>query len=562
MREPTAPSIPLTAMNPAIPLLLRAHAASRLRRIRDTFRSTRRTILLLAAVALAVIWLGQTIASVMFREPYDPGTLHGWTSLILMLYFGWHFVRVAYKRPEAAIEWSPAEEAQIVGGPFRRWDVLIYRFLIILTSIFPKALLTAFVLLPDLWWSGLPGILLALVFLEGFRMAIDIAVCCLSPRGYLRARILVFSVLLTVVAVLAVRAGGMDDSGETATAQWLSSCGVAAESLRESRIGQVVERPFVVFADVITAQGFSAALGLNSLIVLLMVAGLLAAIGALDRLHESLLATSEQRLQRGGVAGAADLRDETSQGTLPRIPRMAAVGPILWRQLKSAGRYRGSLAVALAIPAVLSCLPLMAVNDTTYSFLVLVATVVFYSFVLLPEAIKFDFRLDSDHLVQLKMLPVSSFRMVVGQLAVPILLATLFQCGLYLVAGVLREIPPILITSAILLSVPVNVLFVAIDNLIFLLYPHRPAQEGFEAFVRTILKFTFKSVILGVAGGFVLFWALSSRILADSVVGLPDQVRLIFISGLCAAAWISAAAALAAVTCAFEKFDVSVSVPT
>jgi hypothetical protein len=160
------------------------------------------------------------------------------------------------------------------------------------------------------------------------------------------------------------------------------------------------------------------------------------------------------------------------------------------------------------------------------------------------------------------MLPVSSFRMVVGQLAVPILLATLFQCGLYLVAGVLREIPPILITSAILLSVPVNVLFVAIDNLIFLLYPHRPAQEGFEAFVRTILKFTFKSVILGVAGGFVLFWALSSRILADSVVGLPDQVRLIFISGLCAAAWISAAAALAAVTCAFEKFDVSVSVPT
>jgi hypothetical protein len=549
-------------MNPAFPLLLRAHAASRVRRVRDNFRSTRRTILLLAAVALAVIWLSQTIASVLFRAPYDPQALHGWTSLTLMLYFGWHFVRVAYRRPDAAIEWSPAEQAQIVGGPFPRRDVLGYRFLIILTSILPKAALTAFVLLPDLWWSGLPGILLALVFLEGFRMAIDIAVCCLSPRGYRHARVVVFGILLAAVVALTVRAGGIQSTGETATAQWLSSCGAAVDSFRSSSIGQAVERPFAVFADVITAQEVSAALGLKSLVVLLMVAGLLAAIAALDRIHESLLVTSEQRVPRGDDAGAADLCNETTHCTLPRIPRMAAVGPILWRQLKSAGRYRGSLTVALAIPAVLSCLPLMAVNDTTYSFLVLVATVVFYSFVLLPEAIKFDFRLDSDHLVQLKMLPVSSFRMVVGQLAVPILLATLFQCSLYLVAGMLREIPPLLITSAILLSIPINVLFVAIDNLIFLLYPHRPAQEGFEAFVRTILKFTFKSVLLGVAGGFVLFWALSSRILADSVVGVPDQVRLIFISGLCAAAWISAAAALAAVTCAFEKFDVSVSVPT
>jgi hypothetical protein len=549
-------------MNPAIPLLLRAHAASRLRRVRDTFRSTRRTVLLLAAVALAVIWLGQTIASVMFRDPYDPQTLHRWTSLILMLYFGWHFVRVAYKRPEAAIEWSPAEEAQIVGGPFRRQDVLTYRFLIILTSILPKAVLTAFVLLPDLWWSGLPGIFLALVFLEGFRMAIDIAVCCLSPRAYRLARVIVLGVLLTSVASIVVHAGRVESTGETSTARWLASCAAAAESVRSSSIGQFVERPFIVFADMITAREFSATLCLNSLIVLAMVSGLLAGIGNLDRVHQSLLVRREQLLVEESGSQTGDTGNDAAEGALPQIPRLATVGPLVWRQLKSARRYRGSLAVALAIPAVLSCLPLMAVNDTAYSFLVLVATVVFYSFVLLPEAIKFDFRLDSDHLVQLKVLPVSSFRMVVGQLAVPILIATLFQCGLYLLAGVLREIPAVLILSAILLSIPMNVLFVAIDNLIFLLYPHRPAQEGFEAFVRTILKFTFKSVLLGVAGGFVLFWALSSRFLADSVVGLPDQVRLIFISGLCAAAWMAAAAALAAVTCAFEKFDVSVSVPT
>src|SRR5690606_36097698 len=98
-------------------------------------------------------------------------------------------------------------------------DVLSYRFLIILTSILPKALLTSFVLLPDLWWSGLPGIFMALVFLEGFRMAIDIAVCCLSPRGYRLVRLIVFGGLLAGAVTLVVCAGGIEGTGETATAQ-------------------------------------------------------------------------------------------------------------------------------------------------------------------------------------------------------------------------------------------------------------------------------------------------------------------------------------------------------
>jgi len=190
-----------------------------------------------------------------------------------------------------------------------------------------------------------------------------------------------------------------------------------------------------------------------------------------------------------------------------------------------------------------------------------VAAVVFYSFVLLPEAIKFDFRLDSDHLTQLKVLPISPFRMVVGQLAVPVLVATLFQTALYVLAGLSRPVSPELVVTAMLLSVPVNVMFVATDNLIFLLYPHRPTQEGFEAFVRTILKFTFKSVLLGFAGVFVVLWALSSRQLVDSLGGVPEQTRLMFIFGLCLAAWVSAALSLLAVTRAFERFDVSVSVP-
>ena len=56
-------------------------------------------------------------------------------------------------------------------------------------------------------------------------------------------------------------------------------------------------------------------------------------------------------------------------------------------------------------------------------------------------------------------------------------------------------------------TLPLTVVFVALDNLVFLLYPHRPTQEGFEAFLRTILKFTGKSLLLVLAGAFLVIWA-------------------------------------------------------
>jgi hypothetical protein len=546
-------------MNPAVFLLLRFHLASRIRRAADACSTPRRLMLTLGALLLGIVWLGQTIASVCLRDPYETAALRSWTSLILMLYFTWHILRVTYKRPDNAIEWSAAEAAQRVGGPFRRRELLLYRFIIILTSTLPKALLTAFVLLPDLWWSGLPGIVLALVFLECFRLAIDIAVNCMTARAYRIARWMVFGALMLLTAGVTRHFDVAGSARRTST--WATQTIQDLQTLRLTVPVRVAERPFEVFADVITARDFSAELALNTLLASLMVAALLILIERLDSLHEALVARRQQALLPiASPSAAGSDEDPGFNVALPRIPIVAGIGPICWRQFKSAARYRGSVAVAVAIPAVLSCLPLYSVRDASYAFLAVVAAVVFYSFVLLPEAIKFDFRLDCDHLSQLKMLPIPAFRLVLGQLAVPILIATAFQFSVYLVAGVLRPVSLTLLFSAMLLSVPMNVLFVAIDNLIFLLYPHRPTQEGFEAFVRTILKFTFKSVLLGLAGTFVIFWSASSRVLVDAA-GAPHLVTLIFVAGVCLVTWLTAALALAGVTHTFQHFDVSQSVP-
>ncbi len=46
-----------------------------------------------------------------------------------------------------------------------------------------------------------------------------------------------------------------------------------------------------------------------------------------------------------------------------------------------------------------------------------------------------------------------------------------------------------------LIMVPLNVLVFGLDNLIFLLYPHRMQQEGLEIFLRTMLTFTGKGLL-------------------------------------------------------------------
>ena len=186
----------------------------------------------------------------------------------------------------------------------------------------------------------------------------------------------------------------------------------------------------------------------------------------------------------------------------------------------------------------------------------IVCGALFYSFVLLPEAIKFDFRLDSDHLCQLKLLPMTPTRIVFGQLATPVLLACLFQTAIFVAAGVYRSVDPQLIVAAVVFSLPLTVLFVALDNLVFLLYPHRPTQEGFAAFVRTILKFTGNSVLMALFAAAIMVWApLSAAITA--LTPFATSTSLVFAVGILLGVTALAGTAVAGVVSAFGRFDVS-----
>ena len=142
-----------------------------------------------------------------------------------------------------------------------------------------------------------------------------------------------------------------------------------------------------------------------------------------------------------------------------------------------------------------------------------IAVTIMLSSVFLPGLLPFDFRGDLQGLSALKMMPIRPFYVVVGQLTMPILLLAVFQF-IALSMLILHDsslLGTILLTMCFLL--PTNTIILALENLIFLLYPYRLAEFDMQATVRRIVMLMAKFCV-------VFFAALISILAGLSVLGL------------------------------------------
>ena len=243
---------------------------------------------------------------------------------------------------------------------------------------------------------------------------------------------------------------------------------------------------------------------------------------------------------------------------LPWVPALSGVGPLAWRQFVGAGKYRGSLLLALAAPGVSSCLPLIVIDEPMKATLNVVGALAFYSFLLLPSALKFDFRRDIDRIIILKGLPVRPWAVVVGQLATPVLIACGLQLAVLAVNLVIWPTQIRLLLIAFCLLVPMNVLIFALDNLLFLFYPHRLKQEGVEVFLRATLTFSAKGLLFAASVVAIFAWALLAKFIirmTDLGYLLPGGRNLVFAGGLWVLLLAASVTATYLVVLAYRRFD-------
>jgi hypothetical protein len=225
--------------------------------------------------------------------------------------------------------------------------------------------------------------------------------------------------------------------------------------------------------------------------------------------------------------------------------------------------YRSSVLLALLLPAVLTCTTIL-VPQTTHEMLTqIVGALVFYSFLLLPTALKFDFRRDIDRLGVIKALPIGPAAVTAGQLAVPVLITTLFQLTVLLAAIAIRPFPLASLAMAMIILLPVNVLIFSTENLIFMLYPYRLNQEGLGIFIRSVLTFTAKGILFACGAVAALAWAMVAYQCGSLVLPNNGQrgALILFTVGL----WIMTSALALAATWllirAYRRFDPSQDAP-
>lgn len=551
-------------LNPALTQLLRYRGSGKIHRWARNVHNPRRLMLCITALSLAAVWLSNAVLSILFRTPYPLHVVRDWVLLSLMAYSLWHVLKAAWKRPDVPIEWHPAEDEFVCRGPFTRREVLAYRLTTVMTATAFKAACASLLLLPELpmWPVGFVGMFLGLGLVELVRMVMEISAHGASARVFHAFRAMLFG-SLAVIGVGAILSA-LEPGTPASTVALLKRVFAAIVELRHTPVGRLWEAVFVPFADVITA-GNSAAAFQPLLVSVLVVGGATWLVIRLDRyFHEAGIESERQSFEhdRHAAPGGFAARETPSRddAALPRMMRAGGAGPLTWRQMVGASRHRVGLIVVMTAPAVLAVIPLLQRLDPVHTFMSVVVGLVFYSFLLLPAALKFDFRRDYDRLEMLKLLPLSPATVVLGQLGGPIVLTTLYQVGVLTATVILRPVSPLLIAAAIGFLLPINLLIYAMENYIFLLSPHRQKQEGIEVFIRTILVFTGKAVAFGAALLGFLTWSKAARDLAGEMArwfGFTVDPRPVFFGGIWLAVLATALGVLALLVRCYRRFDPS-----
>ena len=507
--------------HPALRQLAGVQSSAKWRMFLRRMRSPRRIALSVIALALGAIWLGQTFIGMLFRQPADPANIRLWIPMSFMAYGFWHVLKTFTRQPIEPFEWTPTEKEWLIAAPFTRRQLITFRFASIAKAAVFKAACFTLIMLPDLHVLPLAfaGMLLALIFLDLLRMALEVIAYGVSARAFIWLRVAVLSIAAAVgISALAVGIYGEASVPVKATSLFALILKVAnglIYTVMTTAPGQIALKPFVKFSRIILAEQYT----LVGLVHLLTSIGLVVGSGwlliSLDRWFLQL--RSQREVNNFALCKVGEQDELTKSSNRPgkrkfRVPaRCRGVGTLMWRQTHGIFNYPGQVAVAMILPGVLSLLPITVATTTGSMLLQVVGSLVFYSFLLMPSALRFDFRRDVDRLGVLRALPIGAWATTVGQLATPVFACSIFQFAVLLVALVLKPFPALWLVYAMLLLVPVNALIFSLENLIFMLFPYRPNQEGVGVFLRTILTFTGKGLIFGLGVVLSVAWMFAAK---------------------------------------------------
>jgi len=529
--------------HPALRRLFLQNVTAKISKAFRGLKSPRRMAVTIFATILGCVWLSQIVISIFLRDPADRGMLRERIALGLIGFLLFQMLKITYRKPVEPFEWTPSETQILKTAPISRSSLVVYRMMTTAISATLKAVCFALVMIPDLNFilAGIVGMTLGLCFLELVRIVTEVIIYGVGKRYLQRIRVGVTVAFTGAVgwAILTVcnQPGVEEKLASPAAYQFLLAIALQIAEYSHTLVGSLIVFPFRCFSDIILTEAIDGQL----LQRLLIGCGFVGTAVYVAMFANCWMLSACQRQDRSNLARLKSLssiqkKSADPRQTAVRVPvRWRGIGVIAWRQFHGAWNYRASIIVSFTIPIALCCVPMFASTPPANAALFLVASLLFYSYLLLPAALMLDFRRDVDRMAVLKKLPIEPINIVIGQLAAPVVLCSVFQAIVFIIASFAGVASYGFLAICWLAIVPMNALIFASENVIFMLHPYRRNKEGADVLIRSVLTFTGKGVVWALALAGLLTWALISSYLAKQF-GLSGTtqsfaVACIFLAG-------------------------------
>lgn len=460
------------------------------------------------------------------------------------------FLMTVFTAPRPALSFNPSEINLLFSAPFTRRALLLYKvgfyaFGVFLSSLFIMLLVPGFT---NSQASTFLGIFLSLFFIQLLTVATGLLGQWMGQ--YVEVRIRTGYVFAPLLALFVAIAWNSDI---------VSSPSAAIVEFQSSMFGAFLLAPFDVFAHIFLAQALFPELLHWTLLGVLLDVGLLVLVIFLDaRCYEaSTMASLElyrrrDRAKRKGLPLGGKVAKVRSWA---RSPVLGGVGPVAWRQMLATFR-NASKGLYVYLTIALFGGPLLVESSEEISLWPLFMAVFFVAVFMLPRTLVYDFRSDLDTMENFKALPLSAWKISIGQLASVVLLSCLIELILLVSTAVFIDVKwHVLLIGIAFFLLPFNLLLYGLENLFFLLFPAPLVPVGrvdFDFLGRTLVGFAVTSAIL--IGSCVAAVMVGQKLGQEMAWSWPAMVVI---------AWCSltliALTTLPMLSWAFKRFDVGVS---
>ncbi|MEO9592053.1 hypothetical protein [Rhodopirellula bahusiensis] len=564
--------------------LSRAQFRFRVMRFWKRMFSPRQAIASILSIVFMALYLVAGLTLLSRREANDPEQLRLWLSGGMVLYALYHTVKQLWSKPSLepdAVTWTDVDRLWLGGGPVSRRTMVLREAMSSIPSALAKTALLGVVLWRDAEFLPLllAGVCLALIALELIRRVITHGIDALRPAERRLGCMISLVVGSAMLVQLGVQTWQATPPGSDPVIYVLSAMSEVGHYAGSAAI-QFMAFALLPAASVAAAEPWAVfgslpvfmSLGLMTLIsvaVIFVLAETLVRVDAWSsqrriRTERDRLRLIESEVAIGGSASIGSLSQPMQVTRIQRFGDWLAgwlpegqrgMSGLVVRQLQCVRRYLPNVIVSFAIPMALSLSPLLT-DQTTKQWVFVIGGIALSSLLLAPPALQIDFRRDLKRMFLVRSLPLGNVAMCVGMLSVPVAITVLFQWST-LALGAWFATPSMWQIVWLFLALPsLAVVTFAVENALFLAFPHHVHAQGIAMVIRAKITFLWKGLMLAVAPiGLISYVMFCERVLPTFWVG-PAAF-----GGTLLAVWSTAAFAGWVLVRCWRRFDPLIDTP-